>query len=138
MQQEAEEDNKIRAKLFNTYKWSIDDFLYFEMQVPGQYSYIDKYYDDDTENIGKLFEAIVAWMKQGWLPRHIEPHTLKFYYAFGRDGFFKQDIEAICNWCGSMRILDYKIRHNDDVFLLKSQAKGIEDPVQAMEIIEKW
>jgi hypothetical protein len=33
------------------YTWDPEDFLFFEKAVPGLYSYIDKYLDDDTESL---------------------------------------------------------------------------------------
>ena len=122
----------------NTYKWDPEEFLFFEKLVPGIYSYIDKFYDDDTKTLGEIYETIIRWMKWGWRPKDIQGITLKSYYAFGKEGFFKHDIETINNWCSTMRILDYKIRHNEELFLSKSTGKDAEFEHDAEEIREKW
>ena len=77
-------------------------------------------------------------MKCGWRIKSIESITLKHYYAFGKQGFFRNDIETIVNWCNMLRILDYKIRHNENLYLSLSTGIESEHEIYAEEAREKW
>ena len=54
-----------------------------EKQVDGNYSYLDKFDDDDTEMLLKAYECVIEFIKSGVLPRQIKEVTLSYYYAFG-------------------------------------------------------
>lgn len=56
-------------------------------------------------------------MKGGWRPKHIEASTLKNYYAFGRDGFLKKDIDTITHFCDSLKELEHKLTEREELFL---------------------
>jgi hypothetical protein len=89
MQAEAEVENKLRAKIMNNYKWDLEKFEFFELQVPTSFVYLEKTPDDDVKTLAEIFDTIIVWMKTGWHPEHIKANTLKNYYAFGFEGFFK-------------------------------------------------
>ena len=96
----------------NVYTFESHDFTDHEMVVDGNYSYLDKFDDDDTANIIKFYEAVVHFMKNGNLPRHIKDVTLSYYHVFGLTGFFPRDVNKIRNFAGSIVILDFKLRHS--------------------------
>ena len=83
-----------------------------EKVVDGNYSYLDKFDDDDAINLIKFYEAVVRFIKAGNFPRVIKSATLNYYYAFGLTGFFPRDVEKIRGFAGSIVILDFKLRHS--------------------------
>ena len=46
--------------------------------MDGIYSYLDKYYDDDIDNLSKYYEACIMFMKTGHLPKEIKEKTLRY------------------------------------------------------------
>ena len=62
VQKETYADNIERALRLNEYDWDVDEFIYHEKQVEGAYSYLDKFYDDDFENLAKYYEACIQFM----------------------------------------------------------------------------
>lgn len=148
MQAEAELDVKVRHLLMNQYSWNLDDFVYFEKQVPSPFTFANKVnYDCGPKRLKEIYDQIITWMKQGWRPRHIEANSLKNYYAFSKDGFFKKDIETIVSFCKSIEALEQKIILNEELFLRLSGAcedsddpseKMSKHPVKEAEIQEKW
>lgn len=121
MQREAEHEAKIRAMIVNQYKWDVNEFNFFEKQVPVEF----KFSQPDSTKLAAMYDSVILWMKQGWRPRHIEANTLKNYTAFGRDGFLKRDIATICSWCDGLAALERAIMQDELVFLAKSE--GTED-----------
>ena len=73
---------------------------------------MDKFDDDDTENLMLFYEAVVRFINNGNLPRHIKAVTLNYYYAFGLKGFFTSDVEKIRGFANTLVILDFKLRHS--------------------------
>ena len=112
VQRETFSENIERALRLNNYEWNIDDFIYHEKHVDGVYSYIDKFYDDDHENLKKSYEACILFCKQGHLPKEIQSKTLKYFWAFGEKSFFESDVQKLSNFATSIEILDFKLRHN--------------------------
>ena len=51
-------------------------------------------------------------MKQGHLPKEIQSKTLKYYWAFGPNDFYEDDLEKLNAWATSIQILNFKLRHN--------------------------
>ena len=94
------------------YDWDITEFMANERQVDGNYSYIDKFDDDDAEMLNKAYEAVVNFMKVGNLPHHIKQRTLGYYYAFGLEGFYPRDVIKIRAFASTIVILDFKLRHS--------------------------
>ena len=47
----------------NEYEWDIQEFIYHEKHVEGIYSYLDKYYDDDLENLTAYYRACLNFMR---------------------------------------------------------------------------
>ena len=94
------------------YDWDITEFMANERQVDGNYSYIDKFDDDDAEMLNKAYEAVVNFMKGGNLPHHIKQRTLGYYYAFGLEGFYPRDVIKIRAFASTIVILDFKLRHS--------------------------
>ena len=59
---------------------------------------MDKFYDDDFDNLLNYYEACLSFMKQGHLPKEIFTKTLKYYYAFGPKEFYETDLEKLYAW----------------------------------------
>lgn len=55
----------------NEYDWDVEEFLYHEKHVDGVYSYLDKFYDDNYEQLSGYYEACLKFMKGGHLPKEI-------------------------------------------------------------------
>ena len=96
----------------NQYTFDIHAFTDHERVVDGNYSYLDKFDDDDTANIIKFYEAVVRYLKSGNLPRHIKGYTLNYYSVFGLTGFYPRDVAKIRGFASSIVILDFKLRHS--------------------------
>ena len=103
-----------RALKLNEYDWEVEEFLYHEKQPEGNYSYLDKFYDDNFEQLAAYYEASIAWMKDGFLPKTIQQKTLKYFYAFGETQFFDKDVSKLSAWANSLQMLEFKLRHNAD------------------------
>ena len=114
VQRQTYAENIERALRLNQYDWDIQDFVYHEKHVEGIYSYVDKYYDDDIDNLSAYYEACLSFMKQGHLPKEIREKTLRYHWAFGPSEFFDKDVEKLNAWATSIQILDFKLRHNQD------------------------
>ena len=98
--------------LLNEHVWDIKDFIYHEKHVEGIYSYLDKFYDDDYEHLSQYYESCLQFMKCGHLPKEIQQKTIKYFWAFGPNGFFTADVEKLNAWATSISILNFKLRHN--------------------------
>ena len=101
-----------RNERMSKYDWDINEFMANERQVDGNYSYIDKFDDDDSKMLNKAYEAVVSFMKGGNLPHHIKERTLGYYYTFGLEGFFPRDVLKIRAFASTIVILDFKLRHS--------------------------
>ena len=71
VQKKTYSENIERALQLNEYEWDIADFVYHEKHVDGIYSYLDKYYDDDFENLSSYYESCLMFMKTGHLPKEV-------------------------------------------------------------------
>lgn len=49
------------------------------------YEYLTKL--TDHVELYKIFKDIISFIKDGFYPQHIYENTLRYYDAFGRDGF---------------------------------------------------
>jgi len=122
--------------LLNQYKWDVKEFAFFEEQVKQEFNFMTG--KETIENLDKMYESIILWMKQGWRPRHIEANTLKNYTAFGKAGFLKKDITTICNWCDALARLEKAIVNDEKLFKLKSEGPEEIDEFEREEIQSKW
>ena len=96
------------------YQWNSDDFLHFEKQVDGNYSYLNKIDDDSTKELITFYEQLILFMKLGHGEKDIFEKTLLLMHAFGKKNFFKADLERISNWAQTITLLEYKLRNSDD------------------------
>ena len=92
----------------------MEEFLYHEKQPDGNYSYLDKFYDDNYESLSAYYEACLLFMKQGHLPKEIQQKTLKYFHAFGETSFFERDVSKLSAWANSLQMLEFKLQHNGD------------------------
>ena len=72
VQSEMRQEKIDRAIRLNEYDWDVEEFLYHEKQPDGNYSYLDKFYDDNYESLSAYYEACLNFMKQGHLPKEIQ------------------------------------------------------------------
>jgi len=49
--------------MMNTYKWDLDDFIFFEKQVPPNFKYIDEFVGDDLQRARTMYDTIINWMQ---------------------------------------------------------------------------
>lgn len=110
VQRETYADNIERALRLNEYEWDIQDFVYHEKHVDGNYSYLDKFDDDDYTNLERYYEACLLFMKMGHMPKEIAEKTMAYFYAFGPKEIYENDIDKLYAWASSIQILDFKLK----------------------------
>jgi len=131
LQREAHSEAIERALRLNEYEWDVEEFLFHEQQVDGVYSYLDKFYDDNFEQLSAYYEACINFMKGGHLPKEIYQKTMKYFYAFGETQFFEKDTAKLSAWANSLQMLEFKLRHNGDFqeMYVKMRATSTEEVV---------
>lgn len=81
-------------------KFDLNEFRYPYKKVKGVYSYLNNLTESD--DLSCLFDLLISFLQSCSRPQHIEADINRNIHAFGKEGMFKEDVEALRNWAEAL------------------------------------
>ena len=103
-------------------KYDLGEFLFPYKKVRGVYDYLNKLESED--DLLSLFDMITTFIFVGQRPQHIEADINRNLHAFGKEGFFEADLQALLNWSECLCYYNQKLR----ALMSEEKLAEIKDP----------
>lgn len=110
--------------MFTMYKWDVSEFQYPEFMIDEKETYAYMKYVDFrvTDEVQTVYDAICNFSKDDCRPTELENRTIIPFWAFGLDGFLKEDQKLLRQWSSSILDLDKMIHKKElEEFIEKQQ-----------------